>query len=112
MQARVRLAPQFVVGFKQNVEEAGQILFAAFRGMFSQARALILRRCDKLGLGATHTSHEQVPEMPNGLAAKMLQILAVSYEAVDKSQRAFGGLFCNRLHEIVENAFGDNAEQV
>ena len=42
VQARIRLAPEIVVGCQENIEKPREIFFAELRSLFREARLLIL----------------------------------------------------------------------
>ena len=69
------------------------------------------RRSDQIGIRAANAGDEKIAKMSNRFAAEVLEILPVGDEAMDEAERAFGGLRGNGFDEIVEHAFGDDAEQ-
>jgi len=111
MQSRIGLAAQVVVGGDEDIEEAREIFFAESSGLRGQARTLILRGSDKVGIGPAHAGDEQIATMANCLTAEMLKILAVGDQAMNQTEGAFGGLRFDSGDEFVECALGDDAEK-
>ena len=111
MKARIGLAPKIIVGRKQDLEKSREIFLGETRGLFREARTLVGRRSDQIGLRAANAGDEKVAEVSNGFAAEVLEILPVGDEAMDEAESALGGLRGNGFDEIVENAFGDDAEK-
>ncbi len=77
------MAAQIIVSSEQSIEEASQIFLAEIRCLFGQAWTFIARRRNEIGIRSANARNEQVAEMANCLAAKMLEILSVC----DLSQR-------------------------
>ena len=103
--------PQIVIRFQQNIEKPREVFLGEPRGVVRQAGAFIRGRGDKFGIRAAHARHQQVAKVANGFPAEVLQVLPVGDQAVDQRKRAFGRLSRNRLDQIVEHAFGDDAEE-
>ena len=76
MQARVGLAPQVVIGGQQGSEKSREIFFAESGRLFREAGALVGRRGDQIGIRAADARDQQIAEMANRFAAKVLQDFA------------------------------------
>ena len=111
MKPRVGPAAQIVVSGEQQIEEAREIFFGKARSLFGETRALVHRRGDKIGIGAANARDQKIAQMANRFAAEMLEILAVGDEPVNQAERAFSGLRRNGINQVVEDAFGYDAEQ-
>ena len=112
MQTRIGMSAQIVVGGEEDVEEARQILFSELRGLIGQARAFIARRGNEIRIRAANAGDKQIAKMANRFAAEVLEILSVGDEAMDKAERAIGGLRGDGGNEIVEDTFGDDAQKL
>ena len=79
--------------------------------MLGEARPLVGRSGDEIGIGAADSRDEQIAEVANRFPAEVLEILPVGDEAMDEAKGAFGGLACDRFDEFVENAFSYDAKK-
>ena len=111
MQSRIGLAPQIVVGVQENLEKTGEVLFTERIGGALQARALVGRSGNQIGIGAAHARDEQIAEMPDGFAAEMLQVLSFGQQPVHERENAIGRSRFDRAGQFIQNFFGDDSEQ-
>src|SRR2546423_11206539 len=96
MYASVEFAAQIVVGLQQDLEAARQVFFGELLGGAGESGTLIGSCRDQFGIGSAHPGDQQVPHVPDGFAAEMLQIAAFPLKRVDESERAVGGTCSNR----------------
>ncbi len=68
-------------------------------------------RGDQIRIRAADARDQQIAKMADRFAAEVLQILPVGDEPMHQPQRALGGLRCDGGDQLVQNAFGDDAEQ-
>lgn len=111
MKPRIGLAAQVIVGGKKDLEKSREIFFRETSRLLGEAGAFVGRSGDEIGIGAADASDEQISEMANRFAAEVLEVLPVGDEAMDEAEGALGGLSRDRFDELVEDAFGDDAEK-
>ena len=58
MQARIRLAAQIVVGSEKDLEESREIFFRETSRLLGEARPLVGRSGDEIGIGAADSRDE------------------------------------------------------
>ena len=92
VKAGIRLAPEIVVGRQENIEKPRKIFFAELRGLLREARLLVLGCRYKVRISAADPHHEQVTEVPDGLAAEVLKILPIGNQAMNQSESTLGRL--------------------
>jgi hypothetical protein len=111
MKPRIGLAAQVIVGGEKDLEKSREIFFRETSRLLGEAGAFVGRSGDEIGIGAADASDEQISEMANRFAAEVLEVLPVGDEAMDEAEGALGGLSRDRFDELVEDAFGDDAEK-
>ena len=111
MQPRIRLAAQIFVGRHQYLEKASEVLFAEVLRLRGDARALIGRLGDEFGLRAGDFRDQQIANVANGFAAKMLQIVPARVKLLNKRERLLRRTVFDGGDQVVENVFRDDAEE-
>ncbi len=105
MHSRIRFPSQVFIGLQKNIEKSRQVFFAELRRRFRQCRPLVRRRCNQIRIRTANPRNQQIANMANRLAAKMLQVAAFLLKHVNQSQRAIRRACRNRVHQFVQCIF-------
>ena len=104
--------PQIIFRLQKNLEVARQIFFAEKCRGLCQTGPLLRCGGDQIGIRAADARNQQVPHVPNGFAAEVLEVPPLFLERVHQAQGALGRLPGDGFDKFIQGILGHHAQEI